>query len=192
MSYTAKRLIILLMAWGLLVFVGVTVRINLNMPPPPAVEAPTPTTTPAAATAADRANTLQQALAQNPDDLPSLLELAGIFYQARQWPDAITLYQRAISLDPHNVDVLAHLAAAQLYALRMDDARQTLEQAAQLAPDRPDLHLLLGLAASRQDPPDQAFANAEWLKVLALAPGTALAQQAQDLLAGRPVPTPSQ
>ena len=33
MSYSAKRLIILLMVWGLVVFAGVTVRINLNAPP---------------------------------------------------------------------------------------------------------------------------------------------------------------
>jgi hypothetical protein len=69
MSYAAKRLIILLMAWGLIVFVGVTIRINMNAPAALGVTAaPTQTATPAPA--ASRADTLQQALERNPNDLP--------------------------------------------------------------------------------------------------------------------------
>src|SRR5215204_2496502 len=34
MSYTAKRLILLLMAWGLIVFTGMQVRANLTAAPP--------------------------------------------------------------------------------------------------------------------------------------------------------------
>src|SRR5689334_22642727 len=188
MSYTAKRLILLLMAWGLLVFVGVTVRINLNTPPLPQ---PTPTAAPtpdAAAASSDRAAALQQTLSSDPNNMAAITELAGIAYQQRDWQGAIQLYQRALALDPHNVDLLAHLAAAQLYALDFVAAKQTLTQAAQLAPDRADVHLLLGLALSQQTPPDMAGAATEWKKVLALAPGTALAQQAQQLLNGGPPP----
>lgn len=188
MSYTAKRLTILLMAWGLIVFIGVTVRINLNAPPPPQVTAsPTavsaPLAAPTAATdAADRAAQLQQSLAQNPNDLPALTELAAITYQQKDWEGAITLYGRAIGLDPHNVDLRAKLAAAQLYALRFSDAQATLKQAIALDSRRADLHLLLGLADSRLVPPDNAGAAAEWRQVIALAPNTDLARQAQDLL----------
>ncbi len=186
MSYTAKRIIVLLMAWGLLVFVGVTVRINLNTPPLPVL---TPTAAPAAAApvdtaAPDRMAALQATLDHDPANLPALVELAGLFYGQHDWASAITLYQRAQALDPHGVDVLVHLAAAQLYALHFAEARTTLGQAAQLAPRRPDIHLLLGLALSRQAPPDLAGAGAEWRQVIALAPGTSLAQQAQELLNG--------
>ena len=191
MSYTAKRLIILLMAWGLIVFVGVTVRINLNTPPLPQ---PTPTAapvvaaapTPAAADVSARIATLQQTLDGDPNNGAAILELAGLYYQQQNWGNAIVLYQRVLTLDPHNVDVLAHLAAAQLYQLQFADAKETLTQAAGLAPQRADIHLLLGLALSEQTPPDMTGAKAEWTKVLTLAPGTPLAQQAQQLLSGGP------
>jgi cytochrome c-type biogenesis protein CcmH/NrfG len=184
MSYTAKRLIILLMMWGLIVFVGVTVRININTPSVLQVT-PTPAASPTAAPVAAGADTvaaLQQALARNPNDMTALAGLANIAYQNQDWTQAIDLYGRALAQDPHNVDVLVHLAAAQLYAVRFADAKQSLQQAVELAPDRTDAHLLLGLALSRQSPPDMAGAQAEWKRVIALAPGSDIAKQAQDLL----------
>ncbi|HEX2759246.1 MAG TPA: tetratricopeptide repeat protein [Rhizomicrobium sp.] len=184
MSYTAKRMIILLMMWGLIVFVGVTVRINSNTPSvlqvtPTAVSSPT-----AAPVAAGNSAALQEALARNPNDMTALLGLANLAYQARDWTQAIDLYERDLTQDPHNVDVLVHVAAAQLYDVRFADAKQSLQQAVQLAPDRTDAHLLLGLALSRQSPPDLAGAQAEWKRVIALAPGSDIAKQAQDLLDG--------
>ena len=182
MSYTAKRMIILLMMWGLIVFVGVTVRINSNTPSvlqvtPTAVISPT-----AAPVAAGNSAALQEALARNPNDMTALTGLANIAYQNRDWTQAIDLYERALTQDPHNVDVLVHVAAAQLYDVRFADAKQSLQQAVQLAPDRTDAHLLLGLALSRQSPRDMAGAQAEWKRVIALAPGSDIAKQAQDLL----------
>lgn len=186
MSYTAKRMIILLMMWGLIVFIGVTVRININTPSVLQVT-PTPAASPTAAPVAagtDTVAALQAALARNPNDMTALAGLANIAYQNHDWTQAIDLYGRALAQDPHNVDVLVHLAAAQLYAVRFADAKQSLQQAVQLAPDRTDAHLLLGLALSRQSPPDMAGAQAEWKRVIALAPGSDIAKQAQDLLDG--------
>src|SRR4051812_29015372 len=180
MSYTAKRLIILLMAWGLLVFAGVTVRINLNtpslpLPTPTALPVADPALTPIAGDVAARVAVLQQMLTGDPNNVDALVELAGIFYQQRDWASAILLYQRVLTIQPQNVDVLLHLAAAQLYALDFAGAKTALNQAVQLDPQRADVHLLLGLALSRQTPPDTAGATAEWKKVLALAPDTPLA-----------------
>jgi tetratricopeptide (TPR) repeat protein len=190
MSYTAKRMIILLMMWGLIVFIGVTVRININTPSVLQVT-PTagvsPTTVPVAA-GADTAAALQQALARDPNDMTALVGLANIAYQNHDWSQAQDLYGRALVQDPHNVDVLVHLAAAQLYDVRFADAKQSLQQAVQLAPDRTDAHLLLGLALSRQSQPDMAGAQAEWRRVIALAPGSDIAKQAQDLLDGGAAP----
>ncbi|HUS17689.1 MAG TPA: tetratricopeptide repeat protein [Chloroflexia bacterium] len=183
MSYTAKRVILLLMAWGLLVFAGVTIRINMNTPPVAGFSA-TPTPLAGPADSVDRALELQRALEANPNDLAAMTELAGLFYDDQDWPSALLLYERAATLDPHNVDILVHQAACQLYTQQFGVARQTLDQAGQLAPRRADIHLLLGLAASRQSPPDSARANQEWHRVLELAPGTDLARQAQALLDG--------
>ncbi len=185
MSYTAKRLILLLMGWGLIVFAGVTVRINgsqapVVVPTTPTVAAAAPATTPSAA--AGNAD-LQATLQRDPNNVPALVALAEQTYQAQDWAGAILLYQRIVALQPHDAGTLVRLAATQIYAGQISDARQTLEQAVQIAPDRADAHLLLGLTLSRAMPSDPAHARQEWQRVITLAPGTDLAQQAQTLLA---------
>jgi cytochrome c-type biogenesis protein CcmH/NrfG len=188
MSYTAKRVILLVMAWGLLVFTGWQVRENLTAAQPSltpvAVAAPGPTATP------DEATALQAELDRNPNDIVAITRLARILYDQQDYANAGLLYQRAIQLDPHNVDVLVQLAATQFYQQQFDPARTTLLQAVALAPDRPDVHLLLGLALSRTTPPDVAGATREWQTVIQEAPDTAFAQQAQDLLNGLAPATP--
>jgi len=185
MSYTAKRLILLLMGWGLIVFAGVTVRINLNqrpvtMPTTPTVAAAVPLATPSAASA--QVADLQATLQRDPNNVPALIALADLTYKAQDWEGAILLYQRIVTLQPHEANTLVRLAAAQLYAVHLSAAQQTLEQAVQIAPDRADAHLLLGLTLSRATPPAPARARQEWQQVIRLAPGTDLAQQAQALL----------
>ena len=177
MSYTAKRVILLVMAWGLLMYAGWQVRENLTTPDPAAqAVAAVPTPTP------DAQTMLQQAIQSNPQDEPSILQLAKLLYDQQDYASAGTLYLRAVQIDPHNVDILLQLAATQFYQGQVADARTTLVQAEALDSSRPDVHLLLGLALSRSAPPDLAGAQREWQQVLQLAPGTALATQAQDLL----------
>ena len=93
-------------------------------------------------------------------------------------------YERAVQLEPHNPDLLLQLAAAQLRLTQINAARDTLLQASTLAPDRADIHLLLGLALSKSTPPDPVGAAREWERVQQLAPGSDLARQAEALLAG--------
>ncbi len=186
MSYTAKRLILLLMAWGLIVFAGITVRINLSQrpvvvpPTPPGAAAAAPLATPS--TAAGVPADLQATLQGDPNNVPALIALADLSYKAQDWEGAILLYQRIVALQPHEANTLVRLAAAQLYAVHLSEAQQTLEQAVQIAPDRADAHLLLGLTLSRATPPDLPRARQEWQRVISLVPGTDLAQQAQALL----------
>lgn len=185
MSYTAKRLILLLMTWGLIVFAGITVRINLSQSP--VIVPTTPTALPAAplappSPASGAVADLQATLQPDPNNVPALLALADVSYKAQDWEGAILLYQRVVALQPHEANTLVRLAAAQLYAVHLADAQQSLEQAVQIAPDRADAHLLLGLTLSRATPPDLARARQEWQQVIRLVPGTDLAQQAQTLL----------
>ncbi len=185
MSYTAKRLIVLLMTWGLIVFAGITVRINLSqrpvaVPTTPTVAAAVSRATPSAA--AGQVADLPATLQRDPNNVPVLIALADQSYKAQNWDSAILLYQRVVALQPHEANTLVRLAAAQLYAVHLSDAQQSLEQAVQIAPDRADAHLLLGLTLSRATPPNLARARQEWQQVIRLVPGTDLAQQAQALL----------
>lgn len=186
MSYTAKRLILLLMAWGLIVFTGMQVRANLTATPPgTGAPAPGPTATP------DEETALQQALERDPRDVVAMGRLGQLLYAQGDYENAVVLYERAVQIAPHNPDLLVQLAAAQLRLVQINAARDTLLQAGALAPDRADIHLLLGLALSKSSPPDQVGAAREWERVRQLAPGSDLAQQAQDLLKGLAL-TPTQ
>ena len=186
MSYTAKRLILLLMAWGLIVFTGMQVRANLTTAPPGNVApAPGPTATPSEETA------LQQALEQDPRDVIAMVRLGQLLYERGDYENAAVLYERAVQLEPRSPDLLMQLAATQMRLTQINAARDTLLRAGTLAPDRADIHLLLGLAFSKSAPPDPAGAAREWERVRQLAPGTDLAAQAEDLLQGLAL-TPTQ
>lgn len=183
MSYPMKRLILLVMAWGLLVFIGAQVRENLTAAPPPTPVAPAAQPADPLATP-DEATALQQTLDANPQDVVAMTRLAKLLYDQGDYESAETLYQRAIQLQPHNPDLLMQLAAAQFRLNQIDAARDTLLKAVALAPDRADMHLLLGLALSRGSSPKPDAAALEWQKVIQLAPGTDLARQAQELING--------
>jgi cytochrome c-type biogenesis protein CcmH/NrfG len=176
MSYTVKRVILLVMAWGLIVFTGLQVRANLTDTPPVPAVAPGPTATP------DEETALQQTLERNPGDVTAMAQLAQLLYDQGDYEGAGLLYERAVQVDPHNPDLLLQLAATQLRRVQLEEARATLQQAILIAPDRPDILLLLGLTLSKVTPPDLAGAATAWRQVIQLAPGTDLARQAQDLL----------
>jgi cytochrome c-type biogenesis protein CcmH/NrfG len=177
---------LLLMAWGLIVFTGMQVRANLTAAPPGAVApAPGPTATP------DEETALQQALERDPRDVIAMARLGQLLYERGDYENAAVLYERAVQIEPHNPDLLLQLAASQLRLTRINAARDTLRQAGSLAPDRADIHLLLGLALSKSTPPDPVGAAQAWERVLQLAPGTDMARQAQELLQGLAL-TPTQ
>ncbi len=184
MSYPMKRLVLILMAWGMLVFIGAQVRENLTAAPPatPVPDAAAPAVNPVATP--DAITALQQTLDKNPQDGVAMAQLAKQLYDQQDYESAVTLYTRAIVLQPHNPDLLMGLAATQFRLAQIDAARDTLLKAVALAPDRPDIHLLLGLALSRASTPKPDAAILEWQKVIQLAPGTDLAKQAQDLITG--------
>jgi cytochrome c-type biogenesis protein CcmH/NrfG len=183
MSYPMKRLILLVMGWGLLVFIGAQVRENLTAAPPPtpvaqAAQGADPLATP------DELTALQDTLDKNPQDVVAMTRLAKLLYDEGDYQSAETLLERAVELAPHDPDLLVQLAAAQFRLAQIDAARDTLLKATALAPDRADIHLLLGLALSRGSTPKPDAAAVEWQKVIQLAPGTDLARQAQELING--------
>jgi hypothetical protein len=58
------------------------------------------------------------------------------------------------------------------------NAAATLQKASVLQPDSPEIHLLLGLALSKLNPPRMQDAITEWRSVVTLAPGSTWATQA--------------
>jgi tetratricopeptide (TPR) repeat protein len=159
------------------------VRENLTAAPPPTpvaagAQGADPVATP------DEVTELQATLDKNPQDVVAMARLAKLLYDGGDYESAETLYSRAAELQPHDPDLLLQLAAAQFRLNQIDAARDTLLKATARAPERADIHLLLGLALSRGSTPKPDAAALEWQKVIQLAPGTDLARQAQELLTG--------
>jgi Flp pilus assembly protein TadD len=74
------------------------------------------------------------------------------------------------------------LAGTYIFQQKFDQAVTTLQQAAILSPDSAEIHLLLGLALSKLEPPRIDEAVMEWKSVIELAPETPWAKQAQQYI----------
>ncbi|MFL5733886.1 MAG: tetratricopeptide repeat protein [Chloroflexia bacterium] len=185
MGILGKRIIVYTMMWVLLVMVVSQVYDNVTgrgMPAPrPAAATPEPTVEPNADVThlAD----LQACVASDPKNLQCTLDLASFYYDAGMWQASQAAYESAVRLDPHNVTTLLRLAGTYIYQSNFTQAIPTLQEAASLQPDSPEIHLLLGLALSKTDPPRKEDAITEWRKVVSLAPGTDWANQASGYIA---------
>lgn len=184
MSPLGKRILVLAMFWVFLVMIVTQVYDNVTGRGMPATRAGAPT--PTVATGADptiqQMADLQACVANNPNNLNCMLDLANLYYDLGQYPQAQTAFEAAVKLDPHNVGALVKLAGSYIRQNKFDQAVVTLEDAISLQPDAPELHLLLGLSYSRLDPPQTDRAVAEWRRVLALDPESALADQARQYI----------
>jgi cytochrome c-type biogenesis protein CcmH/NrfG len=176
-----KRILVLGMFWVFLVMIVTQVYDNVTGRGMPVTRqaGPTPTASAEADVLIQRIADLQACVANNPDNLDCLLELANIYYELGQYTQAQTAFEAAIRLDPHNVGALVKLAGSYIRQDKFPEAVTTLEQALTLQPDSPELHLLLGLSLSRLEPPQTDRAVAEWRQVIKLDPDSALADQAR-------------
>jgi len=188
MSPLGKRIIVFFMLWVLLVMVLLQVYDNIrgrgtfaagpNMELTPTVFPITGTPDTGITQLAD----LQNCVASNPNNVDCTIRLAQLYYDLKQWPQAQTNFERAIMLQPHDANLLRKLAGTLIYQLKFDEALTTLDQALAIEPNGPELHLVRGLVLGKLNPPRTDEAVAEWRKVVELAPGTDLAQQATILI----------
>ncbi len=184
MSPLGKRILVLGMFWVFLVMIVTQVYDNVTgrgMPAGPAA-VPTPTGTAEADVTIQRLADLQACVANNPNNLDCMLDLANLYYDLGQYPQAQTAFEAAVKLDPHNVGALVKLSGSYIRQNNFDQAVRTLEQAIQLQPNSPELHLLLGLSLSKLEPPQTARAVAEWRQVISLDPNSALGDQARQYI----------
>ncbi len=72
---------------------------------------------------------LLQRLDANPKDVPALIELGNLYFDASQWPSAITYYTRALKLAPKDPDVRTDMGIAYYYTGDADRALKEFDQA---------------------------------------------------------------
>jgi cytochrome c-type biogenesis protein CcmH/NrfG len=184
MNPLGKKIVVYGMVWVLTVMVLSQIYDNVRgkgMPPQP-VSVPTEVSAATPDAEVARLAQLQDCLAADPENLQCTEDLAAIYYANQQWPQAQVNYERAVRLDPHNVQSLLKLAGTYIFQQEFEKAVSTLEQAATLSPNSPEIHLLLGLALSKLDTPRIEEAVQEWRLVVALAPDTPWAKQAQEYI----------
>ena len=186
MGSLGKRIIVYTMMWVLLVMVLLQVYDNVTgkgMPVKKDTQAAGAETPVAPDEGVTQLAALQTCVASDPKNLQCTLDLANLYYQAGLWAQAQVTYESAIKLDPHDVATLLKLAGTYIYQSKFAQAIPTLRDAAALKPDSPEIHLLLGLALSKIDPPQMDAAVSEWRQVVSLDPNSAWAAQASQYIA---------
>jgi tetratricopeptide (TPR) repeat protein len=143
----------------------------------PAVPGLTGSPAPGATAGLDTARvaTLMGNLATNPRDLPTLRELANLYYDAGDFAQSRSWLEKILAIDPRDIEALLG-AGANAYNLGdLVDAEAKWRAVLAVDPKNVDAHYDLGLMYFSKDPPDLTRMREEWNQVVALAPDSQLA-----------------
>jgi tetratricopeptide (TPR) repeat protein len=147
--------------------------------PPPAA-AQQPAARPAALDTAEveRYRSLAE---RDPSNATPRLQLGNLYFDAEQYGEAITWYEKAFELDPTNADVSTDLGVSYYYTNQADRALAQFEKSLAIDPRHTKTMLNRGivLAFGKQDLEGAAKA---WERVVELAPNTPEGQAARRAL----------
>ncbi len=131
----------------------------------------------------ERVRALEAVARQNPSDAQPRVQLGNMYFDAEQYPQAISWYEQAVELDPKDANVSTDLGVAYYYTNQPDRAISQFEHS--LAIDGRHTKTLLNMgivrAFGKQDL--QGAADA-WAQVVAIAPDSPEGQAAKKGLDG--------
>jgi cytochrome c-type biogenesis protein CcmH/NrfG len=127
------------------------------------------------------AEPLLATLKSNPADFTTIVKIANVYYDGRQFPEAIEYYKRAVKLQPHNADILTDLGTSIWYTGDADQAIADFEQALKYRPDHPGTLFNLGVVRwqGKMDPKGAVQA---WEELLARNPNYPQRQQIEEYI----------
>ena len=130
-----------------------------------------------------RVDQLKQTVSSDPKNVDAVIQLGNTYFDAERWDDAIAWYKQALTLDPKNADASTDLGVSYYYSNRADEALAQFEQSLKISPTHTKTLLNKGivLAFGKQD---LRGAQAEWEKVVSLAPNSPEGQAARRALEG--------
>jgi tetratricopeptide (TPR) repeat protein len=136
------------------------------------------TTAAGAATPVDQAKlaALMQKISANPKDVASLQAIGNLYFAATDFKNAIVWEQKILGVDPNNQVALLALGAGQFNVGNAVEAKKQWLIASRLYPNVAEVHYDLGFLYFSKTPPDTANMTAEWKKVVAIDPNSALAK----------------
>jgi tetratricopeptide (TPR) repeat protein len=77
---------------------------------------------------------LLAALKTSPDNHATIVKVANLYYDGRQFPEAIQYYRRAVNIQPHNADVLTDLGTSLWYTGDADEAIAQFRASVEVSP----------------------------------------------------------
>lgn len=114
----------------------------------------------------EAAQLLRQSIDRDPENLPSIYELAGIQLKIGQDANAATSYARVIQLDPLNISALINYANLLTKRGEPGPASGHLETVISIQPDNAKAHRNLGIVYAKLDRFDDAIRHLERSRTL--------------------------
>jgi cytochrome c-type biogenesis protein CcmH/NrfG len=121
-------------------------------------------------------------LKANPDDVDTVIKVGNLYYDGRQYADAVKYYQLAAKSQPKNVDLLTDLGTSIWYTGDADGAIAEFQKALKYQPYHPDTLFNLGIVRW-QGKSDPKGAIEAWEQLLEKNPDYPQKQQLQEYIA---------
>lgn len=120
-------------------------------------------------------------LQSNPDDFNTIVQVANLYYDGHQYPDAVKYYQLAVKSQPENADLLTDLGTSIWYTGDADGAITEFQQALKYRPGHPGTLFNLGVVRW-QGKLDPKGAVQAWEELLRRNPNYPEKQQVQEYI----------
>ena len=125
---------------------------------------------------------LLEAINKDPNDVTSLVKLGNIYYDGKQYPDAIKYYGQALKVQPDNADVHTDLGTSYWYTGDADRAINEFRQSLKIRPNHPETLFNLGVV-EWQGMNDPRAAVKDWELLLKANPEYPQRQQIEQFIA---------
>ena len=124
---------------------------------------------------------LLETLKTNPDDVDTIVKVGNLYYDGRQYPEAIKYYRLAAKIQPKNADLLTDLGTSLWYTGDADGAIAEFQTALKYQPNHPGTLFNLGIVRW-QGKSDPKGAVQAWEQLLQTNPDYPQKQQLQEYI----------
>jgi cytochrome c-type biogenesis protein CcmH/NrfG len=139
---------------------------------------------------------LRRIVAENPNDVESLVELGHLYLSLQSYDELSSVTQQALAIDPENPEALTHLGMLLFSTGHPQGVRESFERALQVDPNFGEALQFKGMVAFIQR--DYSTAAEAWERYLEVVPPDEVAPRIRGMLEaaranlGTSVPPPAQ